>query len=132
MTANELLQSEDAEFLCWLQLWADNREPPVPFIDWLLDRDMHRAVSAVRWVFAKGYRKCYKSCSSGFKSKESLTFPYRYPKEHPKSTLWSWVGNNNTDYGGADQLEWSSVGYVNFPDVRECLCWLLDNYPEKT
>jgi hypothetical protein len=102
-----------------LRLWAEHKEVPMPFIDWLTERGMEQQAKAAQWAYDAPERHVWNTAYT--KSK-----PFPVVDKDISRVCW-FIPIVCMD---AEDLplwpEHRSEG-VNFDTIEEALCYLLDN-----
>lgn len=143
-TCASLLKDGDSELLSFLSLWAEHREVPVPFIDWLTEKGLEGSASAARWCLDQPLLPTYTRCNVYAKG---LSKPFPVHLEEGSATdvrkRWSWIAvKGQTDAvsmaykGHSDRVEWlpplDGETVSDFETLNDALCYLLDNWSETT
>lgn len=117
MTAKELLNTGDTDFLCWLGLWAEHKEVPMPFIDWLTERGMEQQAKAAQWAYEMPYRPSYAYVTVHMKP---------FPIESSIGFAW-WLSILSFYADALPLADKDAERYSQFKCIEEALCYLLDN-----
>jgi hypothetical protein len=126
-TVRSLLEAGDPDLNGFLTIWEEQKQCPLPLVDWLLERGLEMAAEAARWAATTRTRTTWS---------DRIVALHPYPTHDPNGKCnhkgWYWYVEGNDQYAdcvpcGRMKPTHNRALWVS-PTCRDALIDLLDHW----